>query len=167
MPFLRDGAAVFASHPARAAPAARVTHQRALGLAYAPHPDGPWTVLDEPVLPQEHQVENSSLDYDRTSVGGSGSPTMWAWPHRAWTDTIGVYWSKDPTQWDPACKAVAFDGHDCTWSRRRVGMLSVVSIGDRLAMFCDAPGGDGISHMRRDIGLAWFGLPLTPPGQAD
>jgi hypothetical protein len=30
-------------------------------------------------------------------------------------------------------------------------------------LFYDAPGGDSMSHMGRDIGLAWLDLPLTPP----
>jgi hypothetical protein len=29
----------------------------------------------------------------------------------------------------------------------------------------DAPGGDSMSHMGRDIGLAWIDLPLTPPSE--
>jgi len=27
----------------------------------------------------------------------------------------------------------------------------------------DAPGGTSVSHMKRDIGLAWLNLPLIPP----
>jgi hypothetical protein len=41
-------------------------------------------------------------------------------------------------------------------------MPSVIKVGNRLAMFHDAPGGDSTSHMRRDLGLAWLDLPLTP-----
>ena len=59
--------------------------------------------------------------------------------------------------------AIVLDGQNCTWSKRCVGMPSVVPVGDRLALFYDAPGGDSISHMGRDIGQAWFDLPLTPP----
>jgi hypothetical protein len=29
-------------------------------------------------------------------------------------------------------------------------------------MLYDAPGGDSKSHMKRDVGLAWLNLPLTP-----
>jgi hypothetical protein len=32
-----------------------------------------------------------------------------------------------------------------------------------LAVLYDAPGGESISHMKRDIGLAWLDLPLAPP----
>ena len=34
------------------------------------------------------------------------------------------------------------------------------------ALFYDAPGGDSTSHMKRDIGLAWLGLPLVTPSKA-
>jgi hypothetical protein len=33
----------------------------------------------------------------------------------------------------------------------------------RLAVLYDAPGGMSVSHMKRDIGLAWLDLPLKPP----
>jgi hypothetical protein len=42
-------------------------------------------------------------------------------------------------------------------------MPSVIRTGQRLAVFYDAPGGDSISHMNRDIGLAWLDLPLNIP----
>jgi hypothetical protein len=44
-------------------------------------------------------------------------------------------------------------------------MPSVIKVGERLAVFYDAPGGDSKSHMKRDIGLAWLDLPLIPPKQ--
>ena len=40
------------------------------------------------------------------------------------------------------------------WSRRCIGLPSVVSYKNRLAVFYDAPGGDSVSHMRPSIGLA-------------
>jgi len=78
------------------------------------------------------------------------------------TDAIWVYWSQDPRVWNPAHKAVVLDGSNCNWSHDCIGMPSVVKLGDKLALFYDAPGGDSISHMRRHIGLAWLDLPLTP-----
>ena len=42
-------------------------------------------------------------------------------------------------------------------------MPSVVKVGNRLAMFYDAREGSVISHINRDIGLAWLDLPLIPP----
>jgi hypothetical protein len=41
----------------------------------------------------------------------------------------------------------------------------VVKVGKRLAVIYDAPGGDSKSHMKRDVGLAWLELPLSPPKQ--
>lgn len=139
--------------------------QRTLGLASAPHPDGPWTVPDAPILPMEEQIENSSLYYE---------PTNQTWflftnhiginaKGEEFTDAIWVYWSNDPTQWNAADKAVVLDGKNCTWSHVCLGMPSVFPIGERLALFYDAPGGMSNSHMGRDIGLAWLDLPLTPP----
>jgi hypothetical protein len=80
-----------------------------------------------------------------------------------YTDAIWVYWSQDPLKWNPAHKAVVLDGSNCSWSHVSIGMPSVVKVEDKLALFYDAPGGDGVSHMRRHIGLAWLNLPLTPP----
>jgi hypothetical protein len=145
----------------------RTVHMRTLGMAHALHPDGPWTVLDEPVLPIEEQVENSSLYHEKANgwwflfTNHVGVDER----HHEWTDAVWVYWSKDPTKWDPRRKAVALDGKNCTWSKACIGMPSVVPVGDRLAMFYDGPGGDSRSHMERDIGLAWYDLPLTPPAE--
>jgi hypothetical protein len=44
-------------------------------------------------------------------------------------------------------------------------MPSVIVVGNRLAVFYDAPAGSSTSHMGRDIGLAWLELPLSPPRQ--
>ena len=139
--------------------------QRTLGLLSAPTLDGPWTAPVQPALPLEEQIENSSLYYE---------PANGYWflftnhvgidARGEYTDAIWVYWSKDPLNWDPNHKAVVLDGRNCSWSHDSIGMPSVVKSGDKLAMFYDAPGGDSISHMKRHIGLAWFTLPLTPPG---
>jgi hypothetical protein len=82
-----------------------------------------------------------------------------------YTDAVWVYWSKDLNKWDAKNKAVVLDGKNCTWSKKCLGMLSVVRVGKPLAVFYDAPGGDSTSHMERDIGLAWLELPLSPPKQ--
>ncbi|MBT7298596.1 MAG: hypothetical protein HN849_03745, partial [Victivallales bacterium] len=139
--------------------------KRSLGMAHAPHPDGPWTVLDEPILPMEEQIENSSLYYEEANQ------TWFLFTNhigindlgQEYTDAVWVYWSDDPTRWSPERKAVVLDGGNCNWSQKCVGMPTVVRVGDRLAMLYDGPGGDSISHMGRDIGLAWLELPLTPP----
>jgi hypothetical protein len=81
----------------------------------------------------------------------------------AYTDAIWVYWSQDINHWKAADKAVVLDGRNCLWSRKCLGMPSVIQVGNRLAIFYDAPGGDSKSHMQRDLGLVWLTLPLIPP----
>ena len=148
-------------------PDGRVIHTRSLGMAHAPHPDGPWTALEAPALPQEEQIENSSLYHEASNgwwflfTNHVGMDETWD----EWTDAIWVYWSKDPTKWDPANKAVVLDGRNCTWSKQCIGMPSAIKVGERLAVFYDAPGGERTDHMERDIGLAWLDLPLSPPGR--
>ena len=121
--------------------------------------------MDAPILPMEEQIENSSLYYEAqngtwflfTNHVGINEAGL------EYTDAIWVYWSDDPTRWNPDHKAVVLDGENCQWSKECLGMPSVVPSGERLNIFYDAPGGDSISHMGRDIGLAWLPLPLTPP----
>ena len=83
---------------------------------------------------------------------------------REFTDAIWVYWSKDLNTWEPKNKAVVLDGTNCTWSDKCIGLPSVVKVDNQLALFYDAPGGTGTSHMKRNVGLAWLDLPLTIPG---
>ena len=138
--------------------------QRTLGLLSAPTLNGPWTVPDQPALPLEEQIENSSLYFEPSNgfwflfTNHVGIDTR-----GEYTDAIWVYWSKNPLKWNPAHKAVVLDGSNCTWSKVSIGMPSVVKVEDKLALFYDAPGGDSIGHMRRHIGLAWLDLPLAPP----
>jgi hypothetical protein len=79
------------------------------------------------------------------------------------TDAIWVYWSKDPNKWNASHKAVVLDGTNCTWAKRNIGMPAVIPAEGRLAILYDAVAGEKISHMRRDIGLAWLELPLPEP----
>ncbi|MBL9215284.1 MAG: hypothetical protein JNG83_07400 [Opitutaceae bacterium] len=159
---------------------------RTLSIARTRDLDGPWTVDPRPIVPSEEQVENSSLYYEPANqtwflftnhigistyrdlglddknlpkeLGNQTGPAT-----VEYTDSIWVYWTKDLNRWDPANKAVVLDGRNCAWSTTCIGLPSVVKQGDRLALFYDAPGGRSISHMRRDIGLAWLDLPLIPP----
>jgi hypothetical protein len=77
-----------------------------------------------------------------------------------------VYWTKDLDHWDAGWKAVVLDGKNCVWSRRCIGLPSVLKVKDRLAVLYDAPGGDSRSHMKRDIGLAWLDLAIIPPDRS-
>ena len=137
--------------------------QRTLGIARTKDLDGSWTVDPQPIVPIEEQVENSSM-YHEKSID-----TWFLFTNHIgidvveYTDAVWVYWSKDLNQWDPANKAIVLDGRNCTWSKKCIGLPSVVRVGNRLALFYDAPGGDSTSHMRRNIGLAWLDLPLSLP----
>jgi hypothetical protein len=123
-----------------------------------------WTPDAQPIVPSTEQIENSSLYFEPANqtwflfcnhIGIAGKMEF--------TDAVWVYWSKDLNRWNPADKAVVLDGANCRWSRQCIGLPSVVKVGSRLAVFYDAPGGDSMSHMKRDVGLAWLNLPLNPP----
>lgn len=140
---------------------------RTLSIARTKNLDGPSEVQAEPILPLEEQIENSSLYFE---------PANQTWflftnhigitPEGAeYTDAVYVYWSKDLEKWDRQNKAVVLDGENCTWSKKCIGLPSVVPMGNRLAVFYDAPGGNSIDHMKRDAGLAWVDLPLKVPGE--
>jgi predicted GH43/DUF377 family glycosyl hydrolase len=140
--------------------------KRTLSIARTKDLNGGWAIQPEPILPPEEQIENSSLYYE------PGSKTWFLFTnhigindsHEEFTDAVWVYWSHDLNRWNPSHKAVVLDGNNCTWSRNCIGMPSVVKVGKRLAVFYDAPGGESLSHMKRDIGLAWIDLPLQAPG---
>lgn len=139
--------------------------QRTLGLARTRNLNRSWSVQPEPLVPLAEQIENSSLYYE---------PKNKTWflftnhigvneRNEEFTDAVWVYWSRDPEHWDTEHKAVVVDGRNCSWSKNCIGMPSVIKVGRRLAVLYDAPGGESISHMKRDIGLAWLELRLAPP----
>ena len=142
---------------------------RTLGIARTKDLDGSWRLDALPIVPATEQVENSSLYYE------SSTGTWWLFTNHVglrdgleYTDAIWVYWTADLDRWDPAQKAVVLDGRNCTWSPHIIGLPSVVKMGNRLAIFYDGNGADGIppsvkSHMNRDVGLAWLDLPLRAP----
>jgi predicted GH43/DUF377 family glycosyl hydrolase len=138
--------------------------QRTISIARATSLEGAWTVDSRPIVPLSEQVENTSLYFEK-AIGTWFLFTNHIGLDRdgEYTDAIWVYWSKDLNHWDPAHKAIVLDGKNSLWSRRCIGLPSVVAFGNRLAIFYDAPGGDGVSHMRRSIGLAWLKLPLAVP----
>jgi predicted GH43/DUF377 family glycosyl hydrolase len=137
--------------------------ERTLSIARTRDLEGPWTPDPGPIVPIEEQVENSSLHFEPADgtwylftnhIGLDGGE---------YTDAVWVYWTRDLDRWDPARKAVVLDGRNCGWSKKCIGLPSVVKVGSRLALFYDAPGGDSTSHMGRDVGLAWLDLPLRAP----
>jgi hypothetical protein len=137
--------------------------QRTLGLARSADLNAPWTVEPQPILPATEQIENSSVYYE------AANNTWFLFTNHIgldvveYTDAIWVYWTSDPTSWDPARKAVVLDGRNCCWSRRVVGLPSIVPLEDRLALYYDGLAGSGASHVGRDVGLAYLPRPLTPP----
>jgi predicted GH43/DUF377 family glycosyl hydrolase len=140
--------------------------KRTLGIARTKDLDKPWTIDPQPIVSPEEQIENSSLYFEPTNK------TWFLFTNHIgiergseYTDAVWVYWTKDLNRWDAARKAVVLDGKNCTWSKKCIGMPSVAKVGRKLAVLYDAPGGESISHMQRDIGLAWLPLPLVPPAE--
>ncbi|MGI8904981.1 MAG: hypothetical protein ACR2IE_00630 [Candidatus Sumerlaeaceae bacterium] len=139
--------------------------RRTLGIARTHDLNTSWTMDKEPIVPLTEQIENSSLYYEASistwflftnhiGIDANGAE---------YTDAVWVYWSKELGHWSVDNKAVVLDGHNCTWSRKCIGLPSVLPWKGRLAIFYDAPGGDSINHMKRDVGLAWLDLPLRVP----
>lgn len=139
--------------------------KRTLSIARTKDLNGAWTVDEKPIVPPEEQIENSSLYYEEQNKTWFVFTNHIGLEKGEYTDAVWVYWSKDLNHWDAANKAVVLDEKNCTWSRKCIGMPSVIKVGNRLAMFYDAPGGDSNSHMNRDLGLAWLDLPLIPPAK--
>jgi predicted GH43/DUF377 family glycosyl hydrolase len=139
--------------------------QRTLGIARTRDLDAPWTVDPQPMVPIEEQIENSTLHYEKSNKTWFLFTNHIGIDGREYTDAIWVYWSKDLDKWDAANKAVVLDGQNCTWSKKCIGLPSVVQVDNRLALFYDAPGGKSTSHMKRHIGLAWLDLPLSVPNK--
>jgi predicted GH43/DUF377 family glycosyl hydrolase len=142
---------------------------RTLGIARAGDLDGPWRIDPEPIVPPSEQVENTSLYHEPKHH------IWWLFTNHVglrdgleYTDAIWVYWSTDLQRWNSENKAVVLDARNCTWSRHIIGLPSVVTVGERLAILYDGNGAakmpTGVkSHMNRDVGLAWLDLPLVPP----
>ncbi len=140
--------------------------ERTLGIAKTKDLNLPWEVQEEPILPLEEQIENSSIYYEEESktwflftnhIGMEDHPEHGLIEY---TDSIWVYWTKDPMKWNPKDKAVVIDGLNCSWSYRCIGMPSVARVGNRLAVLYDAPEGESTDHNYRHIGLAWVKLPI-------
>lgn len=138
--------------------------QRTLGIARTNNLDNAWTIDSQPMVPIEEQIENSSLFFEKSI------DTWFLFTNHIgiengveFTDAIWVYWTKDLNKWNSQDKAVVLDGETCTWSKKCIGLPSVVKVGNRLAIFYDTPGGHSISHMKRSVGLAWMELPLNIP----
>ena len=125
-----------------------------------------WTLDAQPIVSPEEQIENTSLYYEPANKTWFLFTNHIGVDDRGeYTDSVWVYWTQDLNHWDAHYKAVVLDKRNCTWSKDCIGLPSVVKLGKRLAVLYDAPGGSSVSHMRRDIGLAWLDLPLRLPEQ--
>ena len=80
-----------------------------------------------------------------------------------YTDAVWMYWTKDLNRWSAGDKAIVLDPRNCRWSRHIIGLPSVLKHVRRLAIFYDGQADGEMSHMRRDIGVAYLNLPLQPP----
>jgi predicted GH43/DUF377 family glycosyl hydrolase len=138
---------------------------RTVSIARTRNLDGTWQIDPLPALPPEHQIENSALYFE------ASSKTWFLFTNHIgldaegeYTESIWVYWSHDLNRWNPEHRAVVLDRTNCLWSKRCIGMPSVVLAGRRLALFYDASTTTS-GNMGRDIGLAWLPLPLAKGGQ--
>ena len=133
---------------------------RTVSIARTKNLDGAWEIDARPALPPEQQIENSALYFEKANK------TWFLFTNHIgldaegeYTESVWVYWSRDLNHWNPEQRAVVLDQTNCTWSKRSIGMPSVVPVGRRLALFYDA----GRGNMGRDVGLAWLKLPLRAP----
>ncbi|MGZ3872325.1 MAG: hypothetical protein ACXVJD_05385 [Mucilaginibacter sp.] len=136
--------------------------KRTLGLARTKDLNGSWAIDNKPIFPLTEQVENSSLFFD------AGNKTWYLFTNHIgitdqggeYTDAVWMYWSKDILKWNPADKAIVLDNTNCTWAKGAIGMPTVIKTGNKLALLYDGANGRNLSHMGRDIGLAWIDLPI-------
>jgi predicted GH43/DUF377 family glycosyl hydrolase len=136
---------------------------RTLSIARTKNLDEEWAIDSQPALPPEHQIENSAVYFEpaletwflftnHIGLDGGGE----------YTESIWVYWSRNINVWNPEQRAIVLDRSNCSWSKRCIGMPSVVRVGERLAVFYDASTTQS-GNMGRDVGLAWLNLPLKIP----
>ena len=143
----------------------RGTH-RTISIARTKDLNGPWQIDPQPIVSPAEQIENTSLYFEPTNQTWFLFSNHIGLEGHEYTDAVWVYWTKDLNRWKATDKAVVLDGRNCLWSRKCIGLPSVIQAGSRLAVLYDAPGGVSKSHMRRDVGLAWLNLPLMPPRAA-
>ena len=137
--------------------------KRTIGIARTKNLDGPWTIDPKPIVSPEEQIENTSLYFEPANKTWFSFTNHIGLEGFEYTDAVWVYWTKDLNKWNAKDKAIVLDGKNCTWSKKCIGLPSVLPVKNRLAVLYDAPGGDSKDHMRRDVGLAWLKLPLVPP----
>ncbi len=118
-----------------------------------------WQKDDQPILPPEHDIENTSIYYEEeTGLWWLFTNHIYA---NAYTDSVWVYWTKDLEHWDPENRAIVVDKTVSSWAHGAIGMPTVMKKDDStLVLLYDAVPGDGTGHLHRSIGLAEISLPL-------
>lgn len=143
---------------------------RTISIARASSLDEAWHVDRMPALPVTEQIENSAIYHQADGtwflftnhVGISADG-------REYTDAIWMYWTRNPSKWLPADKALVLDGASSSWSKLIIGLPSTVLTADgKLALFYDGLQANVFPararvHMNRDIGLALIQLPIKLP----
>ena len=153
---------------------------RTLGVARSKTLAGEWAKRINSLFPQNQQIENASLYFDKISEtwflftnhvarqGGNPTAEVMLGQNRPieYTDAVIAYWSKDLLNWDVHNKAVVLDSSNVSWNTKIIGLPSVIEWRDTLWVFYDGKTGsdtlartrDGSDHMGRDIGLSWIKL---------
>jgi len=137
--------------------AADAKGRRTVSIARSKDLNGEWTLEPTPALPVTENLENTSVYFEPTSntwflfVNHIGNVCP---------DAVWVYWTNDVNHWNPACKAIVMDGSNCTWSKKNIGMPTVVPVGDKLYVFYDGAGGEATNEMYRSVAKATLQLPL-------
>ena len=152
---------------------------RGVGLATAEHPEGPWKKTPQPIIPGTEQVENPMLYYEQKldlwflwanrvishpKFGSKRRENSW---HAAdYTDAIVVYWSKKFDRWDINNKSIALDNKSVKWVKGPIGLPGICIHNNKLYVVfdgCKNPISRDLEniHYNRDIGIAFYNLPLT------
>ena len=103
--------------------------KRTIGIARTKDLNGAWTIDPAPIVPLEEQIENTSFYYE------PGIKTWFMFTNHIgiegfeYTDAVWVYWTKDLNKWNAKDKAVVLDGGNCTWSKKCIGLPSVLKVG--------------------------------------
>ena len=143
---------------------------RGIGLAWTANLNSTtWSVGSGPIIQIYDQVENASLYHqaedntwymfvNHVGVDTAGEET---------TDSIWVYWSNSPFDWDSNNKAVVLDGSVSSWSNDVIGVPSVVPQSDHLDLVYDGRAtldpDNILNNINRDIGLANISIPIRLP----
>lgn len=118
-----------------------------------------WEKDPAPIIPPEHDIENTSIFYEESSG------LYWLFTNHIYnneyTDSVWVYWSEKIDKWNPENRAVVIDSTVSSWAKGAIGMPAVIKTDENtLSVLYDAVKGDGKGHLDRHIGLAEIKLPI-------